>query len=66
MFTQDNIVNKVLHKYIDRSNIGMLKYKQSMEDNKGDILYWLNHLQEELMDASLYIERLMQEIEKEK
>ena len=30
-----------------------------MRDDKSDVFVWLNHLQEELMDATLYLEKLM-------
>lgn len=58
----DPVVIAVLDKYKVRSEFGMNKYKMSMADNKGDLLYWLDNLQQELMDATLYIERIMKEI----
>lgn len=64
--SSDPIVRKVLKKYVERSTVGMAKYNVSMQDNKGDLLYWLKNLQEELMDASLYVERLMMEVENAK
>jgi regulator of replication initiation timing len=33
-----------------------------MRDDKSDVFVWLNHLQEELMDATLYLQRLKEEI----
>jgi transposase-like protein len=33
-----------------------------MRDDKSDVFVWLNHLQEELLDASLYLQRLKEEI----
>jgi len=33
-----------------------------MERGDLDLLAWLQHLQEELMDAAVYVERLMQEV----
>ena len=35
-----------------------------MERNDLNLLEWLNHLQEELMDATLYIEKLKDEVDK--
>jgi myosin-crossreactive antigen len=35
-----------------------------MIGNDGDLVYWLNHVQEELMDATNYIERILQELER--
>jgi hypothetical protein len=52
----DFIVQSVLDKYVKRSEVGIKKYGTTLEQNKTDD--FLNHLQEELMDAVLYIEKL--------
>ena len=52
----DKIVQSVLDKYIKRSEVGQKKYGTTLEQNNTDD--FLNHLQEELMDAVLYIEKL--------
>ena len=62
--TQDPIVDNVIDKFIKRSNIGMLKYKVSMQDNPLDFISWARHAQEELMDAILYLERTIKEYNK--
>lgn len=54
---QDKIVKQVLDKYIQRSETGITKYGTTLEQNNTDD--FLNHLQEELMDASLYIQKLI-------
>jgi hypothetical protein len=54
----DNIVKLVLDKYVKRSEVGVKKYGTTLEQNNTDD--FLNHLQEELMDAVLYIEKLKQ------
>lgn len=54
---KDIIVERVLVKYQQRSNVGINKYGTTLENNNKD--NYLKHLQEELMDASLYIEKLM-------
>ena len=59
---QDRIVNKVINSYRRRSEIGMRKYGTTLDDNPIKVLEWLQHLQEELMDATLYIEKLKSEI----
>jgi len=61
-FTKDKIVDSVLHKFIIRSNEGMQKYGQSMEREDISPKEWANHLLEELMDASLYLQRLKQDL----
>jgi hypothetical protein len=58
----DPILIKVYSKYQERSNAGIKKYGTTLENNTLPLLDWLNHLQEELMDATLYIEKLKQEI----
>lgn len=52
----DKIVQSVLDKYVKRSELGQKKYGTTLEQNNTDD--FLNHLQEELMDAVLYIEKL--------
>ncbi len=59
---EDIIVTKVAMKYFDRSEVGIKKYGTTLENNSLPLIDWLNHLQEELMDATLYIEKLKQEI----
>jgi hypothetical protein len=54
----DPIVESVIDKYAERSRVGIEKYGKTLERNDLSALEWLNHLQEELMDATLYIERL--------
>jgi hypothetical protein len=56
-YLKDKIVKQVIHKYIQRSELGIKKYGTTLEDNNTD--NFLIHLQQELMDASLYIEKLL-------
>jgi hypothetical protein len=58
----DSIVNQVVRKYEIRSAVGINKYGTTLQTNNKD--NFLQHLQEELMDATLYIEKLMS-LEKE-
>jgi hypothetical protein len=58
----DPILIKVYSKYQERSEMGIKKYGTTLENNSLPLMDWLNHLQEELMDATLYIEKLKQEI----
>ena len=57
----DKHVQSVVNKYKERSNEGIRKYGTTLEREDLSFLEWLNHLQEELMDATLYIERLKDE-----
>lgn len=54
----DNIVIAVIEEFISRSDEGIKKYGTSLDRNDIDVADWLQHLQEELMDATLYIEKL--------
>jgi succinate dehydrogenase flavin-adding protein (antitoxin of CptAB toxin-antitoxin module) len=55
---QDKFVQSVKEKFEQRSQTGIKKYNTTLEREDLDFLDWLNHLQEELMDATLYIEKL--------
>lgn len=59
---RDQIVEEVIDKYLERSQIGITKYGTTLETNNKD--NYLKHLQEELMDATLYLQKLMS-LEKE-
>jgi tRNA A37 threonylcarbamoyladenosine biosynthesis protein TsaE len=60
----DKIVEEVMAKYRQRSEVGIAKYGTTLEGNEATLIEWLNHLQEELMDATLYIQKLKSELEK--
>ena len=68
--TKDKIVQAVLRKMDDRSIIGQKKYGQTMQDEietgKKDLQMFLTDVQEEIMDALLYIEAAKKCIENEK
>ena len=55
----DKIVEQVIDKFNQRSEVGIKKYGTTLEQNNNDD--FLNHLQEELMDAILYIQKLKHE-----
>ena len=57
----DTIVESVLSAFRERSERGIDKYGVTLNRTDLSSLEWLKHLQEELMDATLYIERLKQE-----
>lgn len=58
---EDSIVNEVVENFKDRSKIGILKYNTTLDRKDIDFVGWLNHLQQELMDATLYIQKLKKE-----
>jgi len=59
---EDTVLISVLSKYWERSKLGQQKYGTNLDRTDVDLLGWLNHLQEELMDATLYIEKLKREL----
>jgi hypothetical protein len=56
--TSDTIVQDVLKRFNARSLAGIEKYSTTLERNDLTGKEWLQHLQDELMDAVLYIEKL--------
>jgi hypothetical protein len=60
---KDKVVENVISKFSNRSDVGVKKYGTTLEDNQLTLIQWLNHLQEELMDATLYVQKLKQELE---
>jgi len=59
----DKIVHQVIIKYLQRSYEGQKKYGTTLDRNDLLMRDWMQHLQEELMDASLYLEKLMSVID---
>ena len=55
---RDPVVERVVDKFVSRSDVGFAKYGVTLEDDKSNIFQWVNHLQEELMDAANYIEKI--------
>lgn len=55
---KDKYVQAVKDKFEQRSQTGIKKYNTTLERDDLSFIQWLTHLQEELMDATLYVERL--------
>ena len=60
---KDSIVESVIKKYRERSELGITKYGVTLDRKDLTIEDWITHAQEEAMDLSLYLERIKQEIE---
>ena len=58
----DKNVENVVTQLRNREEEGLRKYGVNTERTDLTSLEWLQHLQEELMDASVYIEKLKNEI----
>ena len=54
---RDPVVERVVNKFVSRSDIGFAKYGVTLEDDKSNMFEWMNHLQEEIMDAVLYLQK---------
>lgn len=54
----DPVVQTVIDKFKQRSELGQKKYNTTLENNTAPFLDWVNHMQEELMDAILYLEKM--------
>lgn len=55
---EDSNVRNVVKKFADRAEHGFTKYGVTTAREDLSLLDWLNHLQDELMDATIYVERL--------
>jgi hypothetical protein len=54
----DSVVVSVLHKFINRAQFGKEKYGTDLDREDLSFLDWVNHAQEEHMDAILYLEKM--------
>lgn len=54
----DTVVQSVIEKFAQRSELGIKKYGVTLDRTDLTPHEWLNHMQEELMDAILYLEKL--------
>lgn len=55
---RDPVIKTVVDKFVERSDVGFEKYGVTLNDDNAPLVAWMNHLQEELMDAVNYIEKL--------
>jgi len=63
---RDPVVMNVFDKFIQRSNLGFEKYGRTLDSERRgkhkDLAGYLNDIQEELMDAVLYIQAAREEL----
>jgi hypothetical protein len=62
----DPIVETVITKFQQRSEAGIKKYGTTLDRNDLTEKEWFTHLQEELMDACLYVERILKALDERK
>ena len=64
---RDPVVKHVVDKFVSRSDIGFEKYGSSLDDERRlkmkGLTKYLNDVQEELMDAVLYIQAAREELQ---
>ena len=67
---RDPVVKNVVDKFVSRSDVGYEKYGRTLNDERRnkhkDLLGYLRDIQEELMDAVLYIQAAREELTDEK
>ena len=63
---RDPVVERVCDKFVTRSDVGYAKYGRTLHDERTgghkDLAGYLNDVQEELMDAILYIQAAKEEL----
>ena len=63
---RDPVVETVVDKFVSRSDVGFAKYGKTLHDERTgghkDLAGYLNDVQEELMDAILYIQAAKEEL----
>ena len=59
---KDEIIERVIQKFRNRSEVGFKKYGVTLKDDYQPFDTWLTHVQEELMDAVNYIEKIKHEL----
>ena len=57
----DSIVFSIIRKFKERADFGMKKYGKTLDRDDLTTLEWIQHAQEEHMDAILYLEKLKQQ-----
>ena len=64
---RDPVVERVVDKFVSRSDVGFDKYGTTLEDERRikmkGLQKYLNDVQEELMDAVLYIQAARDELQ---
>ena len=62
---RDKIIQQVVEKIKKRSDVGYKKYGVTLYNDDQPLDAWLNHIQEELMDAVNYIEKARMSLREE-
>jgi hypothetical protein len=57
---KDKVLEAVINQFRERSEVGIKKYKTTLDREDLTCLEWINHAQQEAMDFVLYLEKLKQ------
>jgi hypothetical protein len=67
IFFRDPVVERVVDKFVSRSDVGYAKYGNTLHDERTKkikgLFKYVNDVQEELMDAILYLQACKEEIQ---
>jgi hypothetical protein len=58
---KDSIVESVIEQFRERSAVGIKKYNTTLDRTDLSTREWISHFQMELMDATLYAEKLIKQ-----
>ena len=63
--TKDPIVTELMNQLADRSNRGILKYKNTMKSARMNKIQAIENSIEELLDAAVYLKKAVNELKQE-
>ena len=63
-FQPDSVVQTLQEMFLERAKKGKLKYGTDLDRTDLEILDWIQHFREELIDGLLYITRIEQDLKK--
>tara|TARA_R100000278_G_scaffold122193_1_gene107752 strand:+ start:244 stop:489 length:246 start_codon:yes stop_codon:yes gene_type:complete len=65
MKAKDKLVQKIINRFVVRSNAGIKKFGNEIIDADKPLIQWIDDTQEELMDSIVYLEKIKHELKKE-
>jgi hypothetical protein len=63
MEMKDSIVEEVRQDLLDRSEVGIKKYNTTLDREDLDLVDWMEHTRQELLDGALYLTRAKKDVE---
>ena len=60
---KDSIVEEVRQDLLDRSEVGIKKYNTTLDREDLDLVDWMEHTRQELLDGALYLTRAKKDVE---